>query len=95
MLTNINFTIRRKLKRDGSKALLRFISAHSQPEKMHILTVLNAINYNINQPMYLLRRRFKQFLFELKKVGVLGPKTKLFADDTVYFDILPAIKTIP
>ncbi len=95
MLTNINFTVRRSLKRDGSKALLRFLSTHTQPGRMHILTVLNAINYNINQPMYALRRRFKQFIAELKKNGVLGPKTKLYTDDTVYFDILPSRKVLP
>lgn len=95
MLTNINFTIRRILKRDGSKALLRFLSTHTQPGRMHILTVLNAINYNINQPMYALRRKLKQFIAELKKNGVLGPKTKLSNDDTVYFDILPTKKVLP
>ena len=94
MLTNINFTIRRILKRDGSKALLRFLSTHTQPGRMHILTVLNAINYNINQPMYALRRKLKQFIAELKKNGVLGPKTKLSNDDIVYFDILPPKKAI-
>lgn len=89
MLTNINLTLRRKLKKDGSKALLRFLCTHNEPGKMHILTVLNAINYNINQPLYLLRRKFKQFIAELKKNGVLGTKTKLLKDDVVYFDINP------
>jgi len=95
MLTNINFSLRRKLKKDGSKALLRFLTAHSKPSRMHILTVLKAINYNIEQPMYALRRKFKQFIVELKKQGVLGPKTKLYKDDTVYFDVLPAKKLLP
>lgn len=95
MLTNINFSIRRKLKKDGSKALLRFLSTHSQPSRMHILTVLNALNYNTNQPMYELRRKFKQFVGELKEYGVLGSKTKLYRDDTVCFDILPSKKAIP
>jgi len=94
MLTNINFTLRRQLKKDGSKALLRFLSTHTQPNQMHILTVLNAINYNINQPMFELRRRFKQFIVELKKNGVLGPKTRL-NNDVVYFDILPFKKALP
>jgi hypothetical protein len=90
MLTNINFTIRRQLKKDGAKALLRFLSTHTNPDKMHMLTVLNAINYNIDQPMYLLRRRFKQFIAELKKYGILGSKTKLYKDDVVYFDVVPS-----
>ncbi len=38
MLTNINFTIRRHLKKDGAKALLRFLTAHNKPTRMHILT---------------------------------------------------------
>lgn len=94
MLTNINFTIRRRLKKDGSKALLRFLSTHTQPNQMHILTVLNAINFNTNQPMFKLRQLFRSFIKELKKEGVLGPKTRL-NNDIVYFDILPFKKALP
>lgn len=86
MLTNINFTIRRKLKKDGSKALLRFLSTHTDPSKMHILTVLNAINFNTNQPMSELRKKFKKYIAELKEVGVLGKKS-IVKNDIVYFDI--------
>jgi hypothetical protein len=88
MLTNINLTLRRKLKRDGSKALLRFLSTHNKPTRMHILTVLNAINFNINQPMFRLRERLKNFIKELKINNVIGAKTKVFNDDTVFFDII-------
>lgn len=95
MLTNINFTIRRNLKKDGSKALLRFLSTHSQPNQMHILTVLNAINFNTNQPMFRLRNNLKEFITELKKNSVLGPKTRLNKSDVVYFDILPFKKQLP
>jgi len=94
MLTNINFSLRRRLKKDGSKAMLRFLSTHKNPGRMHILTVLSALNYNINQPMYSLRRRFKQFVTELKKNGVLGNKTKLSNDDTINFDVLPCRKEL-
>lgn len=93
MLTNINFSLRRQLKKDGSKALLRFLSTHTQPNQMHILTVLKAINYNVDQPMPELRRKFKQFIAELRKNGVLGPKTRL-SNDIVYFDVLP-LKALP
>ena len=95
MLTNINFSLRRRLKKDGSKALLRFLSTHRNPGHMHMLTVLTALNYNINQPMYLLRRRFKQFVAELRKNGVLSGKTRIGKDDTVSFDILPQRKELP
>jgi len=95
MLTNINFTLRRKLKKDGSKALLRFLSTHTNPGRMHILTVLNAINYNTAQPMYRLRSRFKESIRELKRNRALGDKTKLYKDDTVYFDVLPTKKQLP
>lgn len=95
MLTNINFSIRRKLKKDGSKAILRFLSTHTQPSPMHILTVLNAINYNTNQPSFRLRKKIKQFIAELKKNGVLGPKTKLYNNDTVYFEVLKPQKALP
>jgi hypothetical protein len=95
MLTNINFSLRRRLKKDGSKALLRFISTHSKPDKMHILTVLNAINFDTTQPMFRLRNKTKGFISELKKHGVLGPRTKIYSNDTVYFDILPSKKALP
>lgn len=95
MLTNINLTLRRKLKKDGSKALLRFLCTHSKPDRMHILTVLNAINYNMDQPMFKLRSRLKSFVAELKKNGLLGPKTKIFQDDTVYFDVIKPKKSLP
>jgi hypothetical protein len=88
VLTNINYSIRRQLKKDGSKALLRFLSTHTNPSRMHIGTVLDAINYNTKQPMFRLRDQLKQFIRELKKHGVLGEKTKLFSDNTVSFDIL-------
>lgn len=95
MLTTINLSLRRNLKKDGSKALLRFLEAHTNPGNMHILTVLNAINYNVNQPMSELRRRFKSFIAELKKHGILGKKTKLFSNDVVYFDIQNPKKSLP
>ena len=93
MLTGINFTLRRQLKKDGSKALMRFLATHTRPKKMHILTVLNAINFNIKQPMYRLRSELKGFIKELKKNKVVGPKTKIYPDDTVYFDVLQHKKT--
>lgn len=95
MLTNINLTLRRKLKKDGSKALLRFLSTHSKPSRMHILTLLNAINFNVDQPLFRLRERIKGFIKELKTNGVLGARTKVFADDTVFFDILTDQKKLP
>jgi len=95
LLTHINYTLRRKLKKDGSKALVRFLSTHNKPDRMHILTVLNALNYNTNQPMFRLRSRLKAIITELKKHGVLGGKTKLFKDDTVYFETLQHTKTLP
>ena len=88
MFTGINFTLRRQLKKDGSKALMRFLATHTRPKRMHILTVLNAINFNIKQPMNQLRFKLKDFIKELKKNKVLGPKTKIYLDDTVYFDVL-------
>ena len=95
MLTNINFSLRRKLKKDGSKALLRFLCAHTNPDKMRISTVLEAINYNTNQPFYRLRSRLKSCIVELKKHGVLGNKTKLFKDDMVYFDVIKKSGYLP
>ncbi|OIO33783.1 MAG: hypothetical protein AUJ70_02565 [Candidatus Omnitrophica bacterium CG1_02_40_15] len=94
MLTNIDFSLRRRLKKDGSKALLRFLSTHRNPGEMHVLTVLNAINFNTNQPMFKLRQLFKAFLKELRQNGVLGTKTKLRKGDTVCFDVLPRKKEL-
>ena len=87
-LTSINFSLRRHLKKAGSKALLRFLATHRKPGKMQMLTVLNAINFNTKQPLYTLRRFLKNFIVELKAHGILGPKTKLYPDDLVYFDII-------
>lgn len=95
MLTGINYTIRRKLKKDGSKALLRFLATHRNLQRMHLLTALKAINYNIEQPMFRLRSKMKEFISELKKEKVLGPKTKIYSDDTVFFDTLSAKKELP
>lgn len=95
MLTTISLSLRRQLKKDGSKALLRFLETHTNPGRMHILTVLNAINYNVNQPMSELRRRFKSFLSELKKHGILGKKTSLSNEDVVYFHIEDSKKSLP
>ena len=86
MLTHVNLTARRKLKKDGSKALLRFISAHSKPKPMHIVTVLGAINFNTDQPMKKLREHFRGFVRELKAIGALGPRTRI-RRDVVYWDL--------
>ena len=86
-LTNINFTLRRRLKKSGSKALIRFLSTHRNLSRLNLLTVLNAINFNVKQPKFALRRYLKECFNELKKVGVLGPKAKLYPDDTVFFDV--------
>lgn len=95
MLTNINLSLRRKLKRDGSKALLRFLSTHNEPSRMHMLTVLNAINFNTQQPKYRLRSRLNEFIRELKEHNVLGEKTKLYSDDTVFFEVISSQKKLP
>lgn len=95
MLTTINLSLRRNLKKDGSKALLRFLEAHTDPGRMHMLTVLNAINYNVDQPMHMLRWRIKSFIAELKKHGILGKKTSLSNEDVVYFDIQNPKKSLP
>ncbi len=95
MLTNIDFSLRRRLKKDGSKALLRFLSTHRNPGEMHVLTVLNAINFNTNQPMFKLRQLFKAFLRELRQNGAVGAKTKLRKGDTVCFDVLSRKKALP
>ena len=95
MLTNINFSLRRRLKKDGSKALLRFLSTHRNPGEMHMLTVLNAINFHTDQPMFKLRQLFKAFLKELKQNDVLGAKTKLRKGDIVCFDVLLQKKALP
>ena len=94
MLTNINFSLRRQLKKDGSKALLRFLSTHSEPGPMHLVTVLRAINFDTDkQPMFKLRQLFKSFLRELKEKGVLGPNTKM-ENDIITFDLAKNHKSL-
>jgi len=94
MLTYIDLNLRRRLKKDGSKAILRFLRAHTNPDPMHINTILDAINFNTNQPAHLLRWNMKQFIAELKKHNVLGPKTRL-KNDIVSFHVLPFSHSLP
>lgn len=96
LVTGINFSLRRALSKEGSKGLLKFLSTHHEPTRMHILTVLNAINWPTDQqPMFKIRESFKEFFNDLRGFNVLGDKSKIYDDDTVYFDINKKITCIP
>lgn len=85
-ITYMDINIRRKLKKEGSKALYRFLSTHTQPNSMHLLTVLSAINWNTKQPLYTLRKQLKNILKELRDHKLIGTKTYLNSHDMVHFE---------
>lgn len=70
LLTFLDLTLRRRLKGEISKALLRFYESHRANPVMHILTIADAINLR-DLPPFRLRARMKKALKELEKVGYL------------------------
>lgn len=71
---------RAELSRPVSKALHRFATSHRSDWRGHFLTLASAINLNLEQPHFELRRQIKQAMTELRKVGVLSSRSKFAAD---------------
>ena len=68
----IDLKLRNQLKGDIAKALLRFYSSQSHDTfSCHILTLASAINLDVNQPLYQIRRLFRNGHKELVKQGCL------------------------
>lgn len=66
----INLAFRRELKGDISKALYRFYRGQSGTQNnYHVLTIAKAINMNIEQEMFEIRRQVKRGLGGLKSKG--------------------------
>ena len=75
-ITNIDFKFRASLKNDPAKALYRFYrSQKGMDYSCHILTIAQAVNLNIEIPMYKLRDRVRAALRELKSKGYLSKWT--------------------
>ena len=70
LLTYLDLTLRRRLKGDIAKALLRFYESHRANPVMHMITIGDAINLRGLEPKRL-KARMKKALAELKKVGYL------------------------
>jgi hypothetical protein len=78
---------RAELSRPVSKALHRFATSHRGDWYGHFLTLAAAINLDMERPHFELRRQIKLAMTELRKVGVLGSRSK-FAGDTVTLAIV-------
>lgn len=71
-VTLLDVVQRRRLKKPTSKSLYRFMSSHRNPEwKGHFLTLASALNLNVEQPHFEIRRQIKDAVAELKKHGML------------------------
>lgn len=63
---------RQKLKKPTAKCLYRFMQSHRERTwQGHFLTLAAALNINIEQPQFELRRQLKGAIAELKKHGML------------------------
>lgn len=71
---------RAELSKPVSKALHRFATSHRGEWRGHFLTLAAAINLDLEHPQKELRRQVKQGMAELRKVGVLAPRSKFAAD---------------
>jgi len=70
LLTFLDLTLRRRLKGEISKALLRFYESHRANPVMHMITIGDAINLRGLEPKRL-KARMKKALKELEKMGYL------------------------
>jgi len=70
LLTYLDLTLRRRLKGEISKALLRFYESHQANPIMHMLTIADAINLR-DMPPFRLKARLRTAFQELKKIGYL------------------------
>lgn len=80
---------RAELSRPVSKALHRFITSHRGDWRGHFLTLAAAINLGVDKPQKEVRRQIRQAMSELRKVGVLAPRSK-FSGDVVTLAVLQA-----
>ncbi|EKD26847.1 MAG: hypothetical protein ACD_79C00988G0001 [uncultured bacterium] len=86
MLAGIDINKRQKLKGDCSKALLRFIQAHKKPTQLNLYTVMQALNYEINQPASKLATILKKGIKELINIGELNKKSKITKNYIVFLE---------
>lgn len=80
---------RAELSRPVSKALHRFATSHRGEWRGHFLTLAGAINLDLDRPHFELRRQIKLAMAELRKVGVLAPRSKFSAADVVTLALAP------
>lgn len=94
MLACININKRQQLQGDCAKALLRFIQAHRKPTELHITTIMQALNYNINQPPSDLITILNRGIKELIKIGELDKKSNISKNHIVFL-YYPDTEKIP
>lgn len=71
---------RSELLRPVSKALHRFATSHRGDWQGHFLTLAAAINLDLEQPHFEIRRQIRQAMSELRKAGVIGRRGKFVGD---------------
>lgn len=71
---------RAELSRPVSKALHRFATSHRSQWRGHFLTLAAAINLDLEQPHFEIRRQIRQAMSELRKAGVIGRRGKFVGD---------------
>lgn len=79
---------RAELSRPVSKALHRFATSHRGAWRGHFLTLAAGINLDLERPHFELRRQIKQAMAELRKVGILGRKSRFEAGDVVVLEVV-------
>lgn len=84
LTTGIDLDKRAKLKGDVSKALYRFLETHSGGGVPYgLLTICNAINLNVDQPVFEIRKILRKALAELQRQGNIK-KWRLDKNDLVH-----------
>jgi hypothetical protein len=86
MLACVNLNKRQELQGDCAKALLRFIQAHKKPNTLNIITIMQALNYNVNQPPSDLATILKRGIKELIKIGELSKKSHITKNYIVFLE---------
>jgi hypothetical protein len=87
-VTLLEIAKRMALKSPIAKALYRFVQSHRSGRcfEGHVLTLIDVLNVNRNQPMTELRRTIKLAISALKKNGTLTTKSKFVSQDIVILD---------
>lgn len=91
----IDMAKRAELTRPVAKALHRFATSHSGEWRGHFLTLAGVINLETDKPHFEIRRQIKQAMTDLRKVGVLAPRSKFSGDVVTLAVMAQGAKALP